>query len=51
MMHEKDLSRIIISFFIFKKLQFFNYKNWFDKIGYHFLLKEEYFKKIYLQAF
>ena len=29
---------------IFKELQFFSYKIWFDKIGYHFLLKEEYFK-------
>ena len=29
----------------------FNYKNWFEKIGYHFLLKEEYFKKTCLETF
>ena len=30
---------------------FVNYKNLFDKIDDHFLVKEEYFKKIYLEAF
>ena len=35
----------------FKKIQFFNYKNCFDKVGYDFLLKEEYLWKVYLKIF